>query len=253
MSGQTASLASGTVTGDGDVRAQASEAFDNIRRLLGAAGATMADVAHDAGTEVEREAAYTWYSEVAVPRLEPSAAIIAVGTRFHEDDLFGRILCGPDASEWTVNRLPALAEANDPLGRSAGEALWPSRVTKADLLQRRTVMGARAFEAQFQQNPLPAAGNLFRAEWLVHHYDRVPEDLKVIMALDAASKTGIANDYSAIAVVGSNKTHHFVLDMIRRKVDFPELRRMVLASFERYHPTTIYIEDAANATGLIQS
>jgi predicted phage terminase large subunit-like protein len=210
------------------------------------------DLAHDSGSEAERDAAWRWYAEVAVPRLEPSAAIIAIGTRFAEDDIFGRILSGPDAHEWTVVRLPAFAEENDLLGRRPGEALWPARVTKIDLNERRQIMGARAFESQFQQNPLPAGGDLFRAEWLQHRYDRAPEDLSVIMALDAASKTGIANDYSAIAVLGSNKTHHYLLDMIRRKVDFPELRRMVIAAFEQWHPSTIYIEDAANAVGLIQ-
>ncbi len=210
------------------------------------------DVAHDSGSEAEREAAYVWYSEVAVPRLEPSAAILAIGTRFHEDDLFGRILAGPGAKDWTIIRLPAFAEENDPLNRRIGGPLWPARVKKSDLDERREIMGARAFESQFQQNPLPAAGNLFKAEWLTHRYEAVPEDLNVIFGLDAASKTGIANDFSAIAVVASSATHHYVLDVIRRKVDFPGLRRMVIAAYEQYRPKTIYIEDAANAVGLIQ-
>jgi len=210
------------------------------------------DLAHDAGSAGERDAAWSWYSEVAVPRLEPSGAIIAIGTRFHQDDVFGRILESPSARDWTVVELPAFAGIDDALGRPIGAPLWPDRVTKADLNERREIMGERAFEAQFQQRPMPATGNLFRAEWLSNRYDRVPEGLSIVMALDAASKTGVANDYSAIAVVGSNSSQHFVLDMIRRKVDFPELRRMVLAAFERYQPKTIYIEDAANAVGLIQ-
>ncbi len=210
------------------------------------------DVAHDSGSEAEREAVHHWFREIAVPRLEGSAAIILVGTRFHEDDIFGCILAGPDAAEWTVLRLSAFAEEGDPLNRPLGAPLWPERMTRSDLDQRRKMMGQRAFESQFQQNPLPTAGDLFRAEWLTNRYDRVPDDLDVVMALDAASKTGVQNDYSAIVVVGSAKSEHYVLDVIRRKVDFPELRRMVLAAYEKHRPRTIYIEDAANAVGLIQ-
>ncbi len=114
------------------------------------------------------------------------------------------------------------------------------------------LLGERAFSAQFLQDPMAAAGNLFKVEWLVHRYDRVPDGLSIIIGLDAASKTGISNDYSAIAVVGSDKANFYVLDMIRRKVDFPGLRRMVLDAFEQYRPNTIYVEDAANAVGLIQ-
>ena len=164
----------------------------------------------------------------------------------------GASLLRRGAGAWHVVRLPAFAEENDPLGRKVGAPLWPERVTARDLHDRREEMGDRPFQAQFQQNPLPASGDLVKADWLSHRYERVPEDLTVIMALDAAAKTGISNDYSAIVVIGYSKNEYFILDVIRRKVDFPDLRKLLVGAYEKHHPRTIYVEDASNAVGLIQ-
>lgn len=72
------------------------------------------------------------------------------------------------------------------------------------------------------------------------------------MALDAAAKAGLANDYSVIVVLGSNQNRHYVLDVIRKRVDFPDLRRMLLDACQTHRPTKIYAEDTSNATPLIQ-
>lgn len=211
------------------------------------------DAQHDEGSPGERDAAWRWYTEVATPRLEPGAAIVAIGTRFAEDDLFGRILAGPDASEWTVVRLPALAEEGDPLGRAPGAALWPERIPVRELLDRKRVMGSRAFESQFQQNPVPLEGNVLRAQWLSGRYGTPPESFeKVVMGLDAAAKTGIANDYSALVTIGVKKNAYFVLDVVQRRVEFPDLVRMVEAGYQKHKPSAIYVEDASNAVALIQ-
>lgn len=217
----------------------------------GAALLILDDANHDAGTDLEQRKVIEWFEKIAVPRLDPPYAMLCIGSRFPEGDIFGRILESQYGQNWDVLRLPALAEADDPLGREVDAPLWSARIPAKALKDLRVMMG-RSFEPQFMQNPMPAAGNLFKAEWLVHRYDRVPDDLSIIMGLDAESKTGVSNDYSAIAVVGSDKAHHYVLDVIRRKVDFPGLRRMVLDAYERYRPKTIYVEDAANAVGLIQ-
>ena len=212
------------------------------------------DVQHDSGTEGEREAAWRWFCEIAVPRLEPDAAIIVNGTRFAEDDLFGRLLEGPDAAEWTVLRLPAIAEDGDPLGRVPGEALWPARVPLSELEARRRSMGSRWFDCQFQQNPMPEHGNLIRVEWLARY---APSELparfeKLVMALDCASKTGVANDFSAVAVVGATRDAYYLVDVVRRKVEYPELVRLLGSIYEAHRPSTVYIEDASAGTALLQ-
>jgi len=209
------------------------------------------DVQHDSGTAAERESAWRWFCEIAIPRLEPSAAIVAIGTRFAEDDLFGRLLAAEDGGEWTVLRLPAIAEEHDPLGRSAGDALWPARVPLAELEARRRGMGARWFECQFQQDPVPLEGNVFKASWL-QRYDTAPEFEKIVVALDAAAKTGVANDYSVLVVLGIAKNGYYLLDVIRRRVEYPDLVRITTATYERWAPSSIYVEDTSNAVALIQ-
>jgi len=210
------------------------------------------DALHDGLSESERETAWRWYSEVAVPRLEPGGAVIVVGARFAGNDLCGRILESEDGPNWLVVRLPAIAEADDPLGRALGDPLWPERISLAELEMRRVQMGSRAFESQFQQNPLPVGGGLIKAEWLQHRYTTIPDDLKITAALDVASKTSLANDFTALIVLGSTKAHHLVLDVQRRRVDFPDLKRMVLAAYETHRPSVIYVEDASGGIPLVQ-
>jgi predicted phage terminase large subunit-like protein len=83
-------------------------------------------------------------------------------------------------------------------------------------------------------------------------YERVPDDLKVTFGLDAAAKTGISNDHSALCVLASSKTHHYLVEMIRRKVTYPNLKRMLIEAADTHKPSAIYIEDTSNATALIQ-
>lgn len=225
------------------------------------------DVNHDSGTDGENEKIWRWYCEIVLPRLEPGAAIIAMGTRFSEDDIFGRLLGAPDGNEWTVLRLPAIATEDDVLGRAPGEALWPDRVPSEELQARRRGMTSRWFECQFQQNPIPAEGNLIKAEWL-QRYDVTPKRFeKIVCALDAAAKTGVRNDYSAIVTIGVTQNAFYVLDVQRAKVEFPQLLRMAQGVFERFtmenepegeehaaqRPSALYVEDTSNAVALIQS
>lgn len=109
------------------------------------------DIQHDAGTEYERSAIEECFTTIAVPRLDPGAAIVCIGTRFVEDDIFGRIMSARFASSWHFVRVPAIAEEGepDPLNRKPGEALWPQRFSLEELNERRSSMGSRAFEAQF--------------------------------------------------------------------------------------------------------
>ena len=103
-----------------------------------------------------------WISDFFT-RLEPGGAVIGVMTRWHQDDWMGHLLREqPDT--WTVLRLPALAEADDPLGRDEGAALWPARFDDAHLHTIRERMHAYNFAALYQQRPIPASGGLFKRE-----------------------------------------------------------------------------------------
>ena len=212
------------------------------------------DLQNDALSVGERDGLWKWFREILMPRLEPNGAVVLVQQRWGEDDLPGRIMESAEAKDWLHVRLPAIAEPGDPLGRAPGTSLWPQRWPLAELERQRIAMGSRAFECAFQGNPVPAEGNLIKAEWL-QRYDTPPTEFtKVVCALDAAAKTGVANDYSAIVKIGVTRGAFYVLDVWRDKVEFPALLRRVAALHdEDPKPSAIYVEDASNAVGLIQT
>jgi predicted phage terminase large subunit-like protein len=210
------------------------------------------DLQNSAGSQGERDSLWSWFREVLTPRLEPNGAIIGVTTRWGEDDIVGRIQESPDGEEWHVVRLPAIAEKGD-AWRRVGESLWPERWPLEELLKQKVAMGSRAFECQFQANPVPFEGNLIKGEWL-QRYDQLPTSFtKVVCALDAAAKTGVRNDFSAIVKIGVTKSGFYLLDVWRGKVEFPGLmRRVKMLEEEDPAPSTIYVEDTSNAVALIQ-
>jgi predicted phage terminase large subunit-like protein len=223
--------------------------------ITGRGGAVLLvdDPLHDAHSESERDNAWRWFTETAVPRLEPGGAIIVVAARFASDDVVGRIQSSEDAPQWTFVSLPAIALENDPLGRQPGEPIWPERMPLAEIERRRSTMDSSfAFEAQFQQNPITREGALFKYDWLV--YDKTfPEDFeRVVLAIDPASKASKTADHSAAVVIGAKKGQFYVLDVVRAKVELPELRRLVINLCEKWTPSRCLIEDTANGIGAIQ-
>lgn len=113
----------------------------------------------DADSELARDRLWDWYRAELLTRLRPGGRVVVAMTRWHPDDLAGRLLESDD--EWRVVRLPALAEADDPLGRPAGAALWPEWEDEAALARKRAAIGDRAFAALFQQAPRRVVGQLF--------------------------------------------------------------------------------------------
>lgn len=116
----------------------------------------------EADSALAREHAWSWYRTDLLPRLKPRGRIVLVMTRWHQDDLGGRIQ--DVEAGWSVLTLPALACAGDTLGRIPGEALWPAWEDADALLRKKAAMGDRAFAALFQQDPRPPSGGLFMPE-----------------------------------------------------------------------------------------
>jgi predicted phage terminase large subunit-like protein len=122
--------------------------------------------ADEAMSPAVRQKAWDWYLSTAYTRLEPGGAAVLIQTRWHADDLAGRLLAraAEGGERWEVLDLPALAREGDPLGRAPGEALWPARYPAAALEGIRAELGFW-FEALYQQRPAPEGGAIFRAEW----------------------------------------------------------------------------------------
>ena len=231
------------------------------------------DALHDGLSAAECASAWSWYSEVAVPRLEPGGTVIVIGARFGTTDLIGTILESDDGPNWHVVNLSAIAEEGDPLGRQPGEALWPERMDLDELEMRRSMMSSHAFEAQFLQRPTPRGGNLLKIEWLSHRYSgSVPQNrravttgagpytttteeidqIHTVMGCDIAAKTGIANDYSAIVTIKSNERDIFVVDVVRERLEFPALLRRIKEQAEKHKPSRLYVEEASSGFATVQ-
>lgn len=211
------------------------------------------DLQPDPGTEQSRKEYEEWFRSVLTTRLEPNGWCIVIQTRWHDGDIIGRLVDGPSAKMWKIVNLPALAKENDPLGRIEGEALWESRWPREILLARKAEMFSGAFSAEYQGEPVPAEGSLIKREWLRYEDNFPTEYDRTVIAIDAASKTGVANDWSAVVVVGVKKNDYFVLDVNRQKVELPQLHRLTVNMYKKHCPARVYCEDASAGIGLIQA
>jgi predicted phage terminase large subunit-like protein len=208
--------------------------------------------AAEADSQTARDRVWEWYGSVARTRLEPGGSILILMTRWHVDDLVGRLLDGPGAGEWQVVSLAAEAEENDPLGRPVGAPLWPERFPLEELGSIAADMTSRAYAALYQQRPTPAEGTLLKRDWLAERYTDFPDRLKVVQSVDSAFKTGVGSDYSAVATWGTDGVNYYVIDVWRERVEFPDLVRRVKELATRHRPSQLLIEDSASGQSLIQ-
>jgi predicted phage terminase large subunit-like protein len=222
--------------------------------------------AEDAWSKAHRERVWDWYTTTAFTRLEPGAAVIVVGTRWHEDDLIGRILA-QEAEAWTSIRLPALAEENDLLGRAVDAPLWPERFGKAALEKIRRSVGEQTWEGLYQQRPMGDGGAFFKKEWLDHRYDvvadrvyRLPDgrtvklaDLTRFATVDLAVSLKTSADYSVIAVFGQTQDRHLLvlhIDRARREGPdhIPAMKRVMAV----WNVPVIWIEKTGFQLSIVQ-
>jgi hypothetical protein len=158
----------------------------------------------DADSEVIRDKVYAWYTSTLYTRLMPKSAIILIQTRWHEDDLAGRLLEAQEKGEgdqWDVLSLPAIDDQ--------GKALWPDWFDEKRLNKIRVAVKSRNWAALYQQNPSPDEGAYFKRDWF-WRYDLkdVPAVRKYISADFAVTEEAEADDpdYTEIGVHGAAKT-----------------------------------------------
>mgnify|MGYP003111713849 FL=1 len=170
----------------------------------------------EADSETIRNRIWDWYRSVLYTRLMPEGAIVVIQTRWHDDDLAGRLIAEEEdgGDKWEVINLPALAEDNDLLGRKKGEALWDEWYPEDRLLQIKSVIGSRDWSALYQQNPQAEEGGFFLADWF-KTVKEVPENLRLYGASDYATKDG-EGDYTVHGVCGVDDADNlYILDWWR--------------------------------------
>ena len=239
--------------------------------------------AEEAFSAAHRDANWLWWTTTAFSRLEPGGVVILLMTRWHEDDLGGRLIA-EDGDNWEIVNLPALAEENDPLGRAPGEALCPERYDENALGAMRQTMGADAWSALYQQRPQPEGGGRFKKSTF-KYYDKVAQDNRTIYRLKPAKKAKDEEDAHPILVPAEDCWRFITMDLAitektsgdytvacvwdvaphpepsklilihreRRRVVGPDHLPMVERLFAEWEPKFIGIERAAFGIGVIQA
>ena len=211
----------------------------------------------DATSKVRQQKVYDWYRSTAYTRLEPNGFVFVIMTRWHEDDLVGKLLkaqADGEGDTWNVLRLPAIAETGDLLGRREGEALWPERFPIERLLQIKRVVGSYLWNAMYQQRPAPLEGSIFKRSWwqwyrvapALHRFD------EIILSWDMSFKDTRSSDYVVGQVWGRIGADKYLLDQVRGQMAFPEtVRALEMQAAKWPQATTKLVEDTANGPAVI--
>ena len=200
----------------------------------------------DAESENNRESTWDWYTSTAYTRLAPGGGILVILTRWHDDDLAGRLLTASEdgADQWEVVKYPAIAEQDEEF-REQGEPLHPERYNTESLEMIQKAIGPRDWTALYQQNPVSDEGDYFTRE-MVRYYenDEIEYDrLRYYCAWDLAIGQKDRNDFTVGIVVGVDEYDNmYVVDVVRGKYDGFELVEKILDLYEQWRPGIVGIE-----------
>ncbi len=215
----------------------------------------------EANSEAQRASVNDWFDRTLVTRLNNKLrdGILVVMQRLHAEDLAGHVRT---RDTWDVLTIPAIATTNErvQLGedrwheREPGDVIDPTRDPRELLDGIKTAIGSFAFSAQYQQNPLPADGSVIEWSWF-RSYDTAPErtKMRIVQSWNCASKAEEFNDYSVCTTWGVVGNDYYLLDVLRRRMNFPELLQTVIREAVRHEPKEILIEDAAAGIQLYQT
>jgi predicted phage terminase large subunit-like protein len=220
--------------------------------------------AEEANSDTYRERAWDWFRSVAMTRLEPDASVIIVATRWHQDDLIGR-LTREEPDRWRVVNLPAIAEDADELGRAPGDALWPDRFPLQALEATRASIGSYWWNAMYQGRPTPLSGDVFKRDWfrtfdLFETAYRVDGELipvdrcRRFSTVDLAVSTKTSADWTVIAAWALTPDRDLLLlDLERRRLEGPDIVPALQATHSRWRPNFMGVERVAFQAVIVQA
>jgi predicted phage terminase large subunit-like protein len=174
----------------------------------------------DANSETMREKTWQWFISTAYTRLAPNGAVVLIMTRWHQDDLAGRIQEMDENNEWTVLSLPEIAEQDEEWDikgvkytRKQGEVLWQDRYPLEEVLKIKNQIGIYQFSCLYQQNPVNTENQVFKKEWFTYYeeYEIVNKDLEVYAMVDLATwDKSDKNDNTSIQVIGKEHDSNII-------------------------------------------
>ena len=209
------------------------------------------------------ERAYQWFTYGARTRLMPQAKVAIVGTRWHQDDLIGRVVrdmsLNDEADQYTVVEFPALLEIEQEDGTTKEKALWPEFFDLKALKKTKASMPVFQWNAQYQQDPTGEEGALVKREWWGTWLEEEPPECSyIIMTLDAAQETHNRADYTAITTWGiffneeEDMNNIILINAVKERYEFPELKAKALEEYARWKPDSFIVEKKSAGAALYQ-
>lgn len=202
----------------------------------------------EADSETYRNKVWDWYSSTAYTRLEGLGAIVLILTRWHEDDLAGRLLKAQEegGDRWEIVNYPAIATEPEE-NRNVGEALWKQRYDEKKLEQIKNAMIPRDWYALFQQTPSGEAAQEFYREWF-RYWDSLPEGLEFLTVVDPAFKKKATSDYSVVMTVGVKGNKRYIIEYTRGRYSPDELITNIMQHLKKWKPRSVGVEAYAAQT-----
>lgn len=219
----------------------------------------------EANSPTYREKVWNWYTSTFYTRREKGAKILIVMTRWHEDDLVGRLLeqqkNDPSADQWRVISFPAVFEGADEYThpkdhRTVGEALWPGKYDAGALQKIKSTIGSYEWSGLYQQRPSPSGGGIFLSAWWgYYHPHQLPKKFdEILQSWDCTFKDAKTSDFVVGQVWGRLAAQYYLLDQVRDRLDFPGTIRAVKSLSEKWPQARLkLVEDKANGPAVIST
>jgi predicted phage terminase large subunit-like protein len=215
------------------------------------------------------EKAYEWFTFGARTRLMPGGAVAIVHTRWHQDDLIGRVtrdmVQNDDSDQYEVFEFPAILETPvlDEHGEETGDiketALWPEFFDIPALKRTKASMPVFQWNAQYQQNPTSEEASIVKREWWnIWGKDRPPACEYIISSLDAAAEKHNRADYTALTTWGvfynedTGEPGLILLNSVKERLEFPELKALCLEHWKDWEPDSFIVEKKSAGVAIYQ-
>lgn len=211
----------------------------------------------EADSSTYRERLWEEWQNSIKTRTQAGTKIVIIQTRWHEDDLAGRVI--REEKNVEVVNIPVEAEEGDLLGRKTGDALCPEigkdnrwLAQFKESYKTSAEGGSRAWNALYMGRPTSAEGNIFKREWW-KYYTKLPDKLPLIgISVDATFKDSDTSDFVAVEVWGKLNGDYYLIDLVKRRMDFPETLKAIRHMASKYpQKHSILVEDKANGSAII--
>jgi predicted phage terminase large subunit-like protein len=208
--------------------------------------------------------AYEWFTYGARTRLMPGGRVAIIQTRWHMDDLTGRVTSdmakNDMADQYEVVEFPAILELEDKkTHKKVEKPLWPEFFDMEALNRTKASMPVFQWNAQYQQKPTAEEAAIIKREWWQDWTkDNPPPCEYIIMSLDAAAETHNRADFTALTTWGVfyneevNEYHIILLNSIKDRFEFPELKRLAMEEYDEWEPDSFIVEKKSAGTALYQ-